>query len=94
LPLRFDARFDCFVGMRNPAPRRRLVWRQINQTNRSFVMALAFQEAYAPPIYEDEKKLSPEIEDHVPTYRKFVRWITIGFCGVPFLIAFVLYWLN
>jgi hypothetical protein len=57
-------------------------------------MALAFPETYAPPTYEDEAKLAPEVEDHVRTYRKFVRFITIGFCGVPFLMAFVLYWLN
>jgi hypothetical protein len=64
-------------------------------------MALAFHEAvhatspsYAAPIYEDESRLSPDVEAHVQTYRKFVRFITIGFCGVPFLMAFVLYWLN
>lgn len=59
-------------------------------------MALAFDAAVqqAPPIYEDESRLPPDVEAHVATYRKFVRFVTIGFCGVPFLMAFVLYWLN
>ena len=59
-------------------------------------MALAFHEAaaYEPPVYEDEARLPPEVEDHVRTYRKFVRAITLGFCCVPLLMVFVLYWLN
>jgi hypothetical protein len=59
-------------------------------------MALAFYDAAheAPPTYEDDSTLSPEVEAHVETYRKFVRFITIGFCGVPFFLAFLLYWLN
>ncbi len=59
-------------------------------------MALAFQDVAreAPPIYEDEATLPPDVEAHVRTYRKFVRFVTIGFCGVPFLLTFALYWLN
>ncbi len=56
-------------------------------------MALAFQELEAP-IYEDESKLPAEVEYHVRTYRKFVHRMIFFFCGVPFLLAFALYWLN
>ncbi len=63
-------------------------------------MALAFHEAFhdaaheASPTHEDESTLSPDVEAHVRTYRKFVRFARIAACGVPFLMAFVLYWLN
>jgi hypothetical protein len=83
-------------GTRNHAPRGQLADNEANQTYRSSTMALAFHApAYeTAPTYEDESTLPPEVETHVRTYRKFVRCITIGFCGVPFLMAFVLYWLN
>ncbi len=53
-------------------------------------MAFAYYET--APTYEAESTLSPELTDHVRMYRKFVRYATIGFCGVPLLMAFVLYW--
>jgi hypothetical protein len=55
-------------------------------------MALAFQEA--APLYRDESVLSPDVEEHVRTYRKFVHYAAIAACGVPVLVAFVLYWFN
>lgn len=63
-------------------------------------MALAFHEAFhdaaleAPPTYEDELTFSPDVEAHVQTYRKFVRFARIAACGVPFFMVFLLYWLN
>jgi hypothetical protein len=53
-------------------------------------MALAFYEA--EPTYEAEAALSPDETEHVRTYRKFVRYMTIAACAVPFFVAFLLHW--
>lgn len=58
-------------------------------------MALAYYEGTAfeaAPLYRSDSALSTDESTHVRMYRKFVTLARLAACGVPVLMAFVLYW--
>jgi hypothetical protein len=59
------------------------------------IMALAYYDAadvLSAPLYRADTALSADESVHVRTYCKFVAFARFAACGVPFFMAFLLYW--